>query len=89
MAKTPEQREFQVTFKKPVVTTQNGNSFLECNTSLGIVAFWGDDWSMANIRAIESKAVPFRVRCGCITSNSPFDQQHQLWVPQTEHLEFI
>jgi hypothetical protein len=63
-----------------VKITPKGNSFLECKTSVGTVAFWGDSRGMSNINKIGSRSTPFALVCGCIDSNWP---EHAFWVPQS------
>jgi hypothetical protein len=89
MVKTPKSLEFQVTQIRPVDTAADGRSFLECKTSVGVVAFWGDPDSMLNIEQIEGRRVPFRMRTRCIQPDPPFDRRHSLWVPQTALIEFL
>jgi hypothetical protein len=89
MVKTPQALEFKVTRVRPVETAGDGRSFLECTTSVGVVAFWGDDDSMINIEGIEGKRVPFRVRARCVQPDPPFAQRHSLWVGPTTLIEFL
>jgi hypothetical protein len=89
MVKTRKALEFQVTRVRPVETADDGRAFLECTTSIGVVAFWGDDASMINIEGIEGKRVPFRVRARCVQPDPAFAQRHSLWVPQDTMLEFL
>jgi hypothetical protein len=89
MVKTPKSLEFQVTRVKSVETTADGESFLECATSVGVIAFWGSRDSMTNIEGIEAKRLPFRVRTRCVQPDPPFEQRHSLWVPRNVRVEFL
>jgi len=89
MVKTPQSLEFKVTDIKPVETTDDGRTFLECRTSVGTVAFWGDDDSTENIEQVQARRVPFRVRTQCVHPDPPFDRRHSLWVQRRAHLEFL
>ena len=82
----PTVREFQVHRVGALMTGPNNSSFLECETSLGTIAFWGDSRSMVNIEAIRAASPPFRVRCGCITPRRTVST-HVLWVPQVVPVE--
>lgn len=84
----PEPMEFEVTRTGTLGTTPNDSVYLECETELGTIAFWGDRRSMANIDTIRHQTPPFRVRCGCIPPgrSSP---QHKLWVPQSVRVEIL
>ena len=89
MVKTPQALEFQVTRVRPVQHADDGRSFLECTTSVGVVAFWGDDDSTINIEGIEGRRVPFRVRARCVPPDAAFAQRHSLWVLQNTLIEFL
>ena len=84
----PEPMEFEVTRIGATATTPKGNVSLECETGLGIVAFWGDSRSMTNIETIRHQTPPFRVLCGCIPPSRSFPQ-HKLWVPQSVSVEVL
>lgn len=66
--------------------TPNRNYFLECDTNVGKVAFWGDSEDKSNIEKIQKTTVPFKLTCECIPSNW---EQHALWVPQTSKIWFM
>ena len=87
--KTPKPFEFQVTRVRPVQTTDDGRSFLECTTSVGVVAFWGDADSTLNIDGIEGKRVPFRLRASCVPPDPPYDTRHSVWVLPTARIDFL
>jgi len=87
--KTAKPLEFQVTRLRPVETTDDGRPFLECTTSVGLVAFWGDADSTLNIEGIEAKRVPFRVRASCVQPDRPYDQRHSLWVLPAARIDFL
>jgi hypothetical protein len=59
-----EIRDFDVLKVGPLQRTRKGNPFIECETSLGTVAFWGGR-SVDNLGAIQSQTLPFKIRCGC------------------------
>ena len=89
MVKTPKALEFQVMRLRPVQTADDGRSFLECTTTVGIVAFWGGDDSMLNVEGIQGKRLPFRVRARCVQPDPRFAQRHSLWVPHNTLIEFL
>jgi len=78
-----------VTKKLRVHETQNGNCFLECYTSLGLVAFWGKAGNMRNIQALGPHVEPFSVKCACRDANKDKFPKHSVWVPETSALEFV
>jgi hypothetical protein len=80
-------REFEVRRIGAVRGTQN--QFIECETSIGTVAFWSGAVSSANVRAIGGRTPPFRVRCGCRPPSARFADQHTLWVPEIAQVEFL
>jgi hypothetical protein len=82
----PTIREFEVRRVGALMPAPNNSSCLECETSLGMIAFWGDARSMVNIEAIRAASPPFRVRCGCITPRRTVSN-HVLWVPQSVPVE--
>ena len=59
--------------------TRSGNWYLPCETSDGVVVFWGSDKNLENIESIESGSVPFTVTCDCISANW---SRHDFWVPE-------
>lgn len=77
---TPQMRALEIRSIGNVQTTSGGNSYLECQTDAGCVAFWGDAAHMNNIHTVEALHLPANIRCGCIRSNW---SQHQFWVPQS------
>ncbi|HKB11006.1 MAG TPA: hypothetical protein VKD69_10140 [Vicinamibacterales bacterium] len=70
-------------------TGDDGSSYLECSTSLGVVAFWGDDDVMINIEKMQSRRPPFRVRARCVQPDPPFDKRHSLWVTGNAPVDFV
>ena len=68
--------------------TPNNNLFLECNTTVGRVAFWGTDGDTRNIDQIRGRRFPFTVRCGCIEASLVEFPGHGLWIPQYQELHF-
>ena len=82
----PVEKKFRIQLTGEVRITQNGNSFLECTTDQGTVAFWGKEGAMANINVIASTEAPFSVTCGCIDSNW---EKHAYWVPQNAKIEIL
>ena len=72
-------REFRITSKCNAQTNSQGNPYLECDTTVGIVAFWGRVDNLANIDAIKGQQLPVSVTAGCIDSNW---EQHDLWAPE-------
>lgn len=82
-----ETREFDVRRVGRLAHTARGNPFIECETSIGTVAFWGGR-SMDNLRAIQGQTPPFRVRCDCRPPTANFPS-HALWVPETARIEFL
>ncbi len=75
----PQSRRLQIRSIGAVRKTSSGNSYVECETDSGLVAFWGDAASMANIQSVVGRATPFFATCGCIPSNW---EQHAFWIPQ-------
>lgn len=73
------QQKLRVTRLLDVHTTARGNTYLECGTDVGMVAFWGDEGDRRNIQLLQEARLPATVTCGCIASNW---SQHRLWVPQ-------
>jgi len=47
--KRPEPKRLVITSIGTVQTIPMGNCFVECETSLGIVAFWGSKMNLVNI----------------------------------------
>ena len=80
-ASRPSRRKFTITSMKPEQTTSGGNLYLECETTVGTIAFWGDRTDQSNIRAIERHNPPLSVTADCIESNW---DKHDFWVPQRE-----
>ncbi len=66
-------------------TTSKGNSFVQCITDIGTVAFWGSVNNMANIKKAQSARPPFKVTCGCIP---PSWQQHVRRIPESAIVTF-
>lgn len=60
--------------------TPNGNRHLECETDLGIVAFWGDATNSKNISWVQALNPPVVVTAGTIASKW---SKHAWWVPQS------
>jgi len=79
----PIPRCFVVTEVRTPQTTENENTYLECDTDEGVVAFWGSPSNMTNIRKIRALDLPARVAAGCIDSNW---DQHQFWCPENAGL---
>jgi hypothetical protein len=84
--KDPVERRIEIRGVGELRTTSTGNSYLECVTDLGVVAFWGELGAMTNINKIASADVPFTATCGCIDANW---EQHALWVPQAAKVEIL
>ena len=64
--------------------TRSGNWYLRCETDQGVTVFWGSDGNLHNISHIEKERPPFRVTCGCLTSNW---SAREMWVPEGSALE--
>jgi hypothetical protein len=76
----PTRTEMTITLVEDVQHTSNGNSFLECQTSSGTVAFWGSSQNMKNIREIQQAQTPFKIVCDSIRANW---SNHDLWIPES------
>ena len=82
--RTRELRTFEIRAVRSRERTRNGNSYLPCETSGGVAAFWGSDKNLGNVRSIEAGRVPFTVTCECISANW---SSHDLWVPENSRIE--
>jgi hypothetical protein len=82
----PVQRTFTVTRILRTGSSQRGDPFVEADTNLGIVAFWGGALDQANLSSIQSTAVPFSVSCGCIQPSAAYAARHSYWVPEKSRL---
>ena len=88
--RTPQEQVLTITYlTSSVQSTTNGNLFLECNSNVGRVAFWGTPADSENIDAVRRRTPPFRVRCGCIAPTSATFPGHAVWVPQNQRIDFI
>lgn len=85
----PSPRELTISFMTAVSSTPNENVFVECATDAGRAAFWGSPANTRNISQLQQRKTPFRVRCGCITPSQSTFPGHDLWIPQTEVIEFL
>lgn len=85
----PHLRELSVTFVAEVSSTPNGNFFLECVTDAGRAAFWGSPANSRSLGELQRRKPPFRVRSGCIEPSKSSFPGHDIWVPQTEEIEFV
>jgi hypothetical protein len=84
----PVSQEFEIRAVGALKSAPRG-SVLECETSAGLVGFWGDARSMVNIEAIKAASPPFRVRAGCIVPRRSAGWGHVLWVPQSAPVEIL
>lgn len=75
----PIERHLRVVELGPTGVTRNGNTYLECRTDAGVVAFWGKAPDLKNIDLVRRTRLPAAFRCGCIPGRW---DQHALWVPQ-------
>ena len=75
-----DRRDFTIIAKRTAKTTSKGNVYLECETTLGTVAFWASPGNRSNVHAIEQQPLPVSVTAQCIKSNW---QKHDLWVPES------
>ena len=82
----PVPAEFVVTSVGSVRTTRDGNSYLSCDTSLGKVAFRGNERDSRNIDRVRGLRTPASLRCGCIPSNW---LQFARWIPQGAEVEIL
>ena len=82
----PVTHEFEVRAVGALKTAPRG-FILECQTSAGLIGFWGDERSMVNIEMIRTATPPFRVRAGCIVPRRSAGWGHVLWVPQSASVE--
>jgi hypothetical protein len=82
----PVIQEFEIRTIGALKTAPRG-FVLECQTSAGLIGFWGDQRSMVNIEAIKAATPPFRVRAGCIVPRRSAEWGHVLWVPQSAPIE--
>jgi hypothetical protein len=57
-----------------------------CDTSLGKVAFWGNERDTRNIDRVRGLRTPASLRCGCIPSNW---LQFARWIPQGAEVEIL
>jgi hypothetical protein len=76
----PTRTEMTITQVEDVQHTSNGNSYLECQTNSGTVAFWGSSQNMKNIREIQQAQTPFEIVCDSIKANW---SNHVLWIPES------
>jgi hypothetical protein len=73
MNQTPVKKKFRIEHRGEVGSTRNDNLYLETDTDVGTVAFWGK----RNIDEVEAVPLPVAVECDVIDSNWP---QHRFWV---------
>lgn len=78
----PVQRTLTVTRILKEGASRRGDPYIEAQTDIGIVAFWGGARSTANIRAIRAATPPFQMTCGCIKPSTAY-ATHAAWVPET------
>jgi len=79
MANRAQQIEFEVRSRGEVQKTANGNLFIPCQTSEGVVAVWGSPSNRRNISLVESLSLPATLTASCISSNWP---EHAWWLPE-------
>lgn len=80
----PRQKTLTINAITPPKVSGRGDPFVECNTDLGVVAFWGP----RNISLLQSRRLPLTVTCRCIEPSEGWLSAHALWVPQVEQLRF-
>lgn len=83
----PEVTVFTIESVGNTKTTFKGNSYLECRTNVGVVAFWGSRTNQSNIDAVKRLSLPFTVKVACIPPSQSFASSHALWVPERSVLE--
>lgn len=79
MADRAQQIEFVLRSRGDVQKTANGNLFVPCQTSQGVVAVWGSPSNRRNINQVESLSLPATLKARCIPSNWP---EHAWWLPE-------
>ena len=82
----PLLRKLRILELRQTRATSGGNTYLECLTDAGLVAFWGRGAELTNIRLVQGCRLPATLRCG--TRPSPWDQ-HALWVPQHAEVSLV
>jgi hypothetical protein len=84
---TTQTKTFEIRAVGEMIRSPKGHTSIECETDAGTVAFWGGK-SLANLKALQQREPPFRVRCGC-RQPLPNFPTHAWWVPETAQLEFL
>ena len=80
---TPIERTFVLEAVLGEGKSRRGDSFVETQTSIGTVAFWGSGRNRMNLRTIQSTKPKFTVTCGCIQPSAGYAKRHSFWVPET------
>lgn len=78
----PVQRTFIVKRVLGEGKSRRGDPFLECDTDGGVMAFWGGQRNLANIRKVQATQRPFSISCGCIAPSEAYAKRHSFWVPE-------
>ena len=82
-----EKRVFNIYRRGTVITTRNDNSFLECRSNEGLIAFWGSAGNMENIQQILVAPMPCQVECEIAAPSLHFNHDH--WVPEHGKIAFL
>lgn len=78
---------FNIYRRGTVKTTRNDNSFLECRSDKGLIAFWGSAGNNANIQQILVAPLPCQVECDIAAPSLHFNHDH--WVPEHGKIIFL
>jgi hypothetical protein len=82
-----ETRVFEILKIGELIRSPQGHTSLECETDAGTVAFWAGK-STLNLRSLQRRTPPFKVRCGCRPPLPNFPT-HAWWVPDGTPIEFL
>jgi hypothetical protein len=77
---------FTVSHVGEVQLSRRGDPFVECESTTGIVAFWGGKGDRSNIDRVCAARPTFRITCHAF---EPDSGKHALWVPQTARIDAI
>ncbi len=80
----PQERTFEITLVREPQSSQRGNISVECETDLGIVAFWGKEGNTRNIDHVRGLSLPAKVTCGAIPPSPGYS--HDFWIPENQFI---
>lgn len=87
--RTPTPMTFRVLRVVRKQRTRKGNLFLECESDIGRVAFWGTSFNEKNISVVEGMTLPRQITAGCIQPSESHLSIHAWWVPEGSPVEKV